>query len=125
MNRKQFLSLAASSALGLAITLPAAARPKDAAGVPTVEAQLKLFTDRLDLSSSQQARVTTILRDLHDATVKLMQDESISQSERMENIHAWRLKTDKRMREILSDEQKKKLDQVEQEPHPELHGDIN
>jgi len=34
-------------------------------------------------------------------------------------------KADKKIREILNDDQKKKLDQLEQEPHPELHGSLN
>jgi hypothetical protein len=33
--------------------------------------------------------------------------------------------TDKKMREILSDDQKKKLDQYEQGPHPEVHGTLS
>jgi len=38
------------------------------------------------------------------------------------NVRACREKADKKMREILNDNQKKKLDQLEQETHPELHG---
>ena len=30
-----------------------------------------------------------------------------------------------RIRDILNDDQKKKLDQLEQEPHPELHGNLH
>jgi len=40
-------------------------------------------------------------------------------------VRPWREKADKRIREILNDDQKKKLDQLEQEPHPELHGNLN
>ena len=38
---------------------------------------------------------------------------------------ASREKADKKIREILNDDQKKKLDQLEQEPHSELHGNLN
>ena len=38
------------------------------------------------------------------------------------NVRACREKADKKMREILDDDQKKKLDELEQETHPELHG---
>jgi Spy/CpxP family protein refolding chaperone len=48
----------------------------------------------------------------------------MSPKERMTRIHAERLRADKRIRDVLTDEQKKMLDQVEQEPHPELHGNI-
>jgi Spy/CpxP family protein refolding chaperone len=98
---------------------------RDAAGVPTVEAQMKLFTTRLNLSADQQARLQPILQHLHDTTVNSIRNESISPEERRASIHAERLRTDKRIREVLTNDQKKTLDQIEQEPHPELHGSIH
>jgi Spy/CpxP family protein refolding chaperone len=97
----------------------------DADGIPAVEAQLKLFSSRLDLTQDQQAQVQPILQVLHDATVKSVHDENMSPQERMTRIHAERMRADKRIREVLTDEQQKKLDQIEQEPHPELHGNIH
>jgi Spy/CpxP family protein refolding chaperone len=91
-------------------------------GVPTVEKHLKVLAEKLDLTVDQQAKIKPILRELHDATQKLMRDESISREERMGNVRVCREKADKKIREILNDDQKKKLDQLEQEPHPELHG---
>jgi hypothetical protein len=35
-----------------------------------------------------------------------------------------RYNADKQIREVLSEDQKKKLDQFEQEPHPEMHGNL-
>jgi Spy/CpxP family protein refolding chaperone len=96
----------------------------DADGIPAVEAQLELFSSRLDLTQDQQAQVQPILQVLHDATVKSVHDENMSPQERTTRIHAERLRADKRIRDVLTDEQKKMLDQVEQEPHPELHGNI-
>ena len=93
--------------------------------VPTVESQMKLFTDKLELTAEQEAKLKPVLDDLHDATLKLVQNDRMSNEERMNNMRMWRMKTDKRIREFLSDEQKKKLDQVEHEPHPELHGDVD
>lgn len=93
-------------------------------GVPSVEDQMRLLTPRLSLTSDQQTKFRTMLQNLHDATVKLVEDTSLSQEQRTEQIHAWRWKTDSRMREVLTEDQKKKLDQVEQEPHPELHGNV-
>jgi competence protein ComGC len=96
----------------------------DSAGVPTVESQMKLLSARLELSQDQQVQVQSILEDLHDATEKSIHDEGVSSQERLVNIHAERMRADKRMRDVLTDDQKKMLDQVEQEPHPELHGNI-
>lgn len=96
----------------------------DAAGVPTVESQMKFLSPRLDLTQDQHAQFQTILQDLHDATVKAVRDQSLSSQERLTNVRAERMRADKRMREVLTEDQKKKLDQVEQGPHPELHGNI-
>lgn len=115
----------------------AASKPADSQGnyqgsgknhrkrIPTAEEHLKVLAEKLSLSSDQQARIKPILQELHDATQKVVQDESMSPAERMENVRARRFAADKKIREILNDEQKKKLDQLEQAPHPELHGDLH
>ncbi len=94
-------------------------------GVPTVEGHLKVLTEKLDLTGDQQVKIKPILQELHDATQKLVQDESKSREERLGKVRACREKADKKIREILNEDQKKKLDQLEQEPHPELHGNLN
>jgi Spy/CpxP family protein refolding chaperone len=94
-------------------------------GAATVEKQLKVLTEKLDLTDDQQAKVQTIVQELHEATQKLVQNESMSRQERLDNVRACRYKADKEIREILNDDQKKKLDQLEQEPHSELHEKLN
>jgi Spy/CpxP family protein refolding chaperone len=94
-------------------------------GVSAVEAHLKLLTEKLDLTSDQQAKAKPILQEMQAATQKFTQDESMSRDERMDNVRACRYKADREMRKMLSDEQKQKLDQLEQEPHPGLHGNTN
>jgi Spy/CpxP family protein refolding chaperone len=93
--------------------------------VPTVGQQLKVLTAKLDLTADQQARITPILQELHDATQKLMQDKSLSREERLAGVRPQRYKADKQIREILSDSQKKKLDQYLQGPHSEMHGNLS
>jgi hypothetical protein len=96
----------------------------DHPSVPTAEGQLTFLTGKLGLTSDQQEKLKPILRELHDATVKLVQDESMSRDESLGKVRDARYAADKKIRAILSDDQKQKLDQVEQEPHPELHGDV-
>ncbi len=95
------------------------------AGVPTSEAQLKFLTTKLDLTDDQQEKIKPILQELHATTVKLVQDENISHEERLSKVRDSRHAADKKIRTILNDDQRKKLDQVEQGPHPELHGDLS
>jgi len=94
-------------------------------GVQAVEKQLKVLTEKLDLTGDQQAKIKTILQKLHDATQQLTQNESMSREERLGKVRACLYKADKEIREVLNDDQKKRLDQVEQEPHPELHENLN
>jgi len=95
------------------------------AGVPRVEDQLKVLTQKLDLIGDQQAKIKTILQELHDASLKLMQDESMSQDELLSKVRPLRMNADKKIREILTDDQKKKLDLYLQGPHPEMHGNLH
>jgi hypothetical protein len=94
-------------------------------GVPTVESQLKVLTEKLELTGDQQARIKQILQELHDATQKIVQDKTLSHEERLAKVRPQRYKADKQIREFLSDDQKKKLDQYLQGPHPEMHGNLS
>lgn len=131
MNRVGSIAIATALLALSAFAVPAvtmragAAQEAQAVKVPTVEPQMKLLTDKLELSAEQQDKIKPILQELYDTTAKLVQDENISRDERMSGIHTARLTADKKIRVVLSDEQKKKLDQVESEPHPELHGDLH
>ena len=95
-----------------------------APGVPPVERHLKVLTEKLDLTSDQQDRVRPILQEMHDSMKKAEQNQSLSDEERMNQLRAARMKADKQIREVLNDDQKKKLDQLEQEMHPEMHGSV-
>ena len=137
MNR--FRLLAIGTMLIVALTAPAqqtATGPggtdKDEHGqraaqgdVPTVGQQLKVLTEKLELTADQQARITPILQELHDATLKLVQDKSLSREQRLAKVRPKRYKADKQIREILSDDQKTKLDRYLQGPHSEMHGNLS
>ena len=90
------------------------ARPNagEYAGVPTVESQLAVLTEKLELTADQQEKVRPILKGLHDATEKLMQDKSLSQEERLAKVRPDRYKADEGIRAELSEEQKKKAGRI-------------
>jgi Spy/CpxP family protein refolding chaperone len=95
-----------------------------ATDLPDVGNQLKVLTEKLDLTADQQPKVKTILQELHDATQKIMRDETISRDQLLEKTRPLRMSANDKLREILSDEQKKKLDQYLQGPHPDMHGTL-
>ncbi len=129
MNRIRLLAIGMVVMFALTVVAQQATSSSNAqggsGGVAAVQNHMKLLTEKLDLSGDQQAKVKPILQEMHDATQKFVQDESMSRDERMDNVRARRYKADREIRKILNDEQKKKLDQLEQEPHPELHGNVN
>jgi Spy/CpxP family protein refolding chaperone len=94
-------------------------------GMPAVEEQLTVLTEKLDLTASQRAKVRPILQKLHDATEKLMQDERLSREERLAKVRPQRNQADKKIRALLNDDQKKKLDQYLAGPHREMHGGLS
>jgi Spy/CpxP family protein refolding chaperone len=138
-NRYSFRVLTIGTVLIVALTAPAqqtATRPgvtdKDEHGqsatqddVPIVGQMLKVLTEKLNLTGDQRARITPILQKLHDTQRKLVQDKSLSREERLAKVRPQRYKADKQIREILTDDQKRKLDQYLQGPHPEMHGKLS
>jgi hypothetical protein len=123
----------------VALTAPAQQAPKGSSGtdkgehgqrsaqtgLASVERQLKGLSEKLALSSDQQARIKPILQELHDATQKVIENKSLSHEERLAKARPQFYEADKQMREVLSDDQKKKLDEYEQQPHPEMHGNLS
>jgi len=101
-------------AIGALAQQPAAtpgSRAQDS--LPSVEEQLGVLNEKLDLTAGQRAKIRPILQNLHDTTETVMQEHSLSREERLARVRPQREMADRKMREILSDEQKKKLDQYE------------
>lgn len=131
MNRIRLLAIGSVLMFAPAMLAQQSARPDAPANtaaragdLPKVEDQLKVLTQKLDLTGDQQPKVKAILQELHDATVKLLLDENMSFEQRLDKVRPFRIKADKQLREFLSDDQKKKLDQYLQGPHPEMHGNL-
>ena len=118
MNRIRLLAIGAMLIFGLAAVAQQTATPD---GVPAVDAHLKVLAEKLDLTSDQQAKIKPMLQEMHDASARVAQDASQSPEERQANLKPVRVKADKEIRTVLNDDQKKKLDQLEQESHMNLH----
>jgi len=137
MNR--FYALAIGTILIFALKVPAQqtasapgssgkseqARPSKQDDVPTAGDQLKVLTNKLDLTDNQQAAIRQILEGLHDATVKISQDHNLSREERLAKVRPIRYKAHDQILAILSDGQKKRFEQYMQGPHAEVHGKLS
>lgn len=127
MNFSGSLTMGTVLALGLmAASAQQAAKSKDnPAGLPTVDDQVKVLTSKLDLTTEQKARVKPIMQELHDATERIAQDQTLSPEERLVKVRPLRMKAGKKLRQVLSDDQQKKLDVYLQGPHAEMHGNLS
>lgn len=126
-----FCLAAIATLLTLGLTAPAQSdkndhkQPATQAGTSKIEQHMKLFTERLALTSDQQIKIKPILQETIEATHKLMKDETISPEERSENLRPRLERADKQIRELLNDLQKEKLDGLERELHAEFHRSLN
>ena len=91
-------------------------------GVPTVEDHLKMLSEKLALTADQQTKARPILQEMHDGARKVMQNQKISDDERTSKLRTCHLRADTKLRQILNDDQKKRLDRLEQDAHMDLHG---
>jgi Spy/CpxP family protein refolding chaperone len=115
-NRMRRIHLIAAGT-AMMFTLTAAAQQSPNAsdspgrgGVPTVEEQLKVLSEKLDLTRDQRAKIQPFLQELHKATERIVEDKSLSHEERLAQVRPWRYEADKKIRAVLNDDQKRKLD---------------
>ncbi len=86
------------------------------------DAHLRALSEGLELSADQQVKIKPLLEQMLAAREKVRQDGSLSNEARQEKEKGLHEKADKQVRKFLNEEQKRKLDQLEQEPHPTMHG---
>lgn len=118
MKRLPLIALAVVAWLALpALALQAPANP----GTAPVDQHLKMLAEKLDLTAAQQDKARPILQQMHDDSQTIADDKSLSHDEAMARMHPIFMKADKALREFLTDDQKKKLDVMEQQMHPDVH----
>lgn len=115
--RNTLLFLAACLLAGAAFAQnpPAGDQGGQRRGMPSVDDQLKNLTERLSLTDDQQAKIKPILEDQRTQMQALMKDESLSPDDRRTKGRSIRESTDTKIRDVLTDDQKKKYDAWQQE----------
>ena len=121
MNRIRLFAVV----MALAFALPAIAQQSATAParhLPTVDQHLKALSEKLNLTADQQDKARPILKQMQDAMQRVMNDKSLTPEQAHQQIRPARMKADKELREFLTVEQKKTLDDLESHPHSDLHG---
>ncbi len=93
--------------------------------MPSAEAQLKHITEALNLTDDQQTKVKSILEDTHKQADAVMDDKSLSQEDRHAKLASLHNAAHAKMREILTDEQKKKFDDMQKRMQDHMHSQEN
>lgn len=83
-------------------------------GMPSIDEQVSMLSGQLSLTPDQQAKAKTILQDQHNQAMTIVNDNAMSRDDKMQKIHTVRTTTITNMRNILTDEQKPKFDQMVQ-----------
>ena len=81
-------------------------------GQSNIDNQVKILADQLTLTSDQQTKVRSILVDQHEQAMGLVKDSTLSREDKMAKIHTLREGTIAKVRQVLTDEQKPKFDQM-------------
>ena len=124
MNRLCLLAMAAvlMFASGATAQHPTPIRAADAAVAP-VDQHLKMLSEKLGLSTDQEDKARPILQEMHDDSQKIADDQSLTPEQRQSAMVPVFMKADKAVRAFLTEDQKKKLDEMEAQMHGGAHGD--
>lgn len=92
-------------------------------GMPSVDDQVKMLSQRLNLTEDEQAKIKPILEDQHTQMQGLMKDSSLSPADRRDKAMSIHDQTHAKIRDVLTDDQKKKFDamQTEMREHMQHH----
>ena len=89
---------------------------------PSIDDQVRVLSDQLNLSADQQTKVKNALEDQHSQAMTVVQDNSLAREDKIQKIHALRQATIDKVRTSLNDDQKKKFDlMVQQQPGQSQH----
>lgn len=124
MNRLRLLAVAAvlAFAFGAGAQQSTTAPDAHALAVAPVDQHLKALSEKFSLTAEQQEKARPILQEMHDGSQKLEDDQSLTPEQKHQGMMPVFMKADKALREILTEDQKKKLDEMEAQMHGGAHG---
>ena len=118
MNRLRLLAVGTVLTFALSTVAQQTNSPDvHAAAVAPVEQHLKVLSEKLALTTDQQDKARPILQEMHDGSQKLADDPTLTPDQRQAAMGPLFMKADKEMRVFLTDDQKKKLDDLEAQMH--------
>jgi Spy/CpxP family protein refolding chaperone len=86
-------------------------------GMGNVDDHVKELTTKLNLTADQQTKVKTILEENHQQMQAIMNDKSLSMDDKHAKMKSMHDSVHAKVREVLTDEQKPKFDDMENNMH--------
>lgn len=84
----------------------------------TIDEQVKALSLELNLTADQQPKLKSILEDQRTQGMTIVSDKATTREDKVQKLHALREQTISKVRNMLTPDQQKKLDQMLQEPEP-------
>lgn len=88
--------------------------------MPTVDQRVAHLTKTLNLNSSQQQQVRSILQDQHSQMQQTSQDQSLSQQERRAKMMDIHKNTEAKINSVLNDQQKAQYQEMRQKQQEQM-----
>jgi len=120
MKRIRLLAVAFVLSCALPLMAQESATGAPPTHMPSVGDHVKVLSEKLALTADQQEKARPIIAEMQDSLQKVMDDQSLTEEQKHEQMHSAFMKADKELRVFLTDEQKAKLDEIER-PHSEMH----
>lgn len=94
---------------------PQAAQPQQPqsqaqSGHPSIDDQVRVLTQELNLTPAQQTKMKGVLEDQHQQAMTIINDGSVAREQKVQKLHSLRETTINRARALLNDTQQKKMD---------------
>ena len=124
MNRLRLFTVSTVLIFALSAVAQQSTTMPDAHAVAAapVDQHLKVLSEKLALTADQQDKARPILQDMHDGSQKINDDQSLTPDQKHAAMSELFMKSDKQLREFLTDDQKTKLDAMEAQMHGGAHG---
>ncbi len=90
--------------------------PAPANQPPTIDEQVKVLAQELKLNDDQQGKIKTVLVDQRQQAATVIGDNTLAREDKVQKIRALREATIAKVRDLLNDDQKKRLDQMLEGP---------
>jgi len=122
MNRVRSLVVASLFLITFAAYAAAGttAKPEQQNAASAVDQHMQMLTARLDLTDDQQSKIKPVVQQMLESRQKLLDDKSLTDEQRHQKMHALHDEAISQVREYLTDEQNKKLDELNAE-HEKQH----